>query len=104
MAPKTPIYLDNAATTRTDPRVVEAMLPCFTEIYGNPGSRNHQFGWAAEDAIKAARAQVAALVGQTEQLAARGQVRGGVVADLDDDDRCVDPDPAVPDPAVSHTR
>ena len=46
-----PIYMDNAATTRTDPRVVEAMLPSFTEIYGNPGSRNHAFGWESEKSL-----------------------------------------------------
>ncbi|MFG0305145.1 MAG: IscS subfamily cysteine desulfurase [Phycisphaerales bacterium JB040] len=63
MTLKLPMYLDNAATTRTDPRVVDAMLPCFTEVYGNPGSRNHSFGWAAEDLVDAARQQVADLIG-----------------------------------------
>ncbi len=63
MAPRLPIYLDHAATTRTDPRVVEAMLPYFTESFGNPGSRNHSFGWAGEEGVDAARAQVAALIG-----------------------------------------
>jgi len=57
------IYFDNASTTRTDPRVVEAMLPYFTEVYGNAGSRNHRFGWEAEDAMDTARKQVADLIG-----------------------------------------
>jgi cysteine desulfurase len=58
-----PIYLDNQATTRCDPRVVEAMLPWFTEAYGNPHSAEHAMGQAAEAAVEAARAALAALIG-----------------------------------------
>ncbi len=61
------IYLDNAATTPTDPRVVEAMLPYFTTKFGNPGSRNHQFGWDAEEGVDWARDRVAALLGADEK-------------------------------------
>ena len=58
-----PIYMDGHATTRVDPRVVEAMLPFFSDDYGNAASRQHRFGWRARDAVSAARASVAKLIG-----------------------------------------
>lgn len=57
-----PVYLDHNATTPCDPRVVEAMLPYFTNIFGNPASRSHQFGWQAKEAVDLAREQVAKLI------------------------------------------
>ncbi|HYS66438.1 MAG TPA: aminotransferase class V-fold PLP-dependent enzyme, partial [Paraburkholderia sp.] len=57
-----PVYLDHAATTPVDPRVVRRMLPYLTEMYGNPASRSHAYGWVAEEAVELAREQVSSLV------------------------------------------
>jgi cysteine desulfurase len=62
-----PVYLDFHATTPVDPRVLEAMLPYFTEHFGNPASRQHAYGWDAQKAVEAARQQVAALIGASAQ-------------------------------------
>jgi cysteine desulfurase len=60
-----PVYLDYHATTPVDPRVLEAMLPYFTEVFGNPASSSHQWGWKAQEAVEEARRRVAAIIGGT---------------------------------------
>ncbi len=103
-----PVYLDYHATTPVDPRVLEAMLPYFTERFGNPSSRSHPFGWAADEAVERARQQVADLIGanlreivftsgatESNNLAIRGvavrKARGHVITVLTEHKAVLDP-------------
>ncbi len=73
MTVKTPIYLDYAATCPVDPRVVDTMLPYFTQMYGNAASRTHAFGWTAEEAVERARGEIASTIARPSPITSRSR-------------------------------
>ena len=104
MDPQRPIYLDNHATTRVDPRVLDVMLPYFTEHYGNPGSISHAYGWEAAEAVDLARAQIAHLLGvdQRSILFTSGATESNNLALKGVMSRCVPPAGRLVVSAIEH--